>query len=152
MAGLPSLAGVADAMAELRKLREMQLHVFAKHVALEMDAAQLEAPDVGDSEDAFAEHLPRAFAAKEEEVKQLHSAVAELTASMVQSAQAQDAGDSGGGQGAGPGDAAFLVRVPLEPEAAMEPDAAASGHVSGRSVASAAEVFYSPDTRLPYGR
>jgi hypothetical protein len=150
MAGLPSLAGVADAMADLRKLREMQLNVFAKHVALEMDAAQLEAPEVGDSEDAFAEHLPRAFAAKEEEVKQLHSAVAELTASMVRSAQAQDAGDSG--QSAGPGDAAFLVRVPLEPEAAMEPGAAALGHVSGRSVASEAEVFYSPDTRLPYGR
>ena len=134
------LPAVAAALRELAALRAGQLDVLERHLSLhaaEAAAAAAAASASGgaaagatpaaEDDDAFAEHLPRLFAARGEQLRELHASVERLAEGMrgaaaaaSASAAAADAAEGGAGGGDGPS----LVRVPAE-AAEAEPAAAA---------------------------
>lgn len=87
----PTLSAMAEHMRMFRRLRDMQMAVLSKHVALEMHSAALQ-PAFDDAEGGdFAESLSAAFAEREAELMDLHSSVLELTTAMQEASYAHTA-------------------------------------------------------------
>ena len=130
MSHADDLPAVAAALRELAALRAGQLDVLERHLSLHAaEAAAVAAAasasggavagatPAAEDDDAFAEHLPRLFAARGEQLRELHASVERLAEGMrgtaaaaSASAAATDAAEGGDGPG--------LVRVPAEAAAA----------------------------------